>query len=140
MSLAELSAEYGTNETRANLLSELETFLHALEQNFSVYRLLVYGSFLTAKEDPSDIDVMTHVCGSPSDAGFSKITFLRHLAPPHIDVFTLSLSKSYGEVRLPPSAHSMVESFNNLDRHLHNGTTCHSAVELTGSQLATAGP
>lgn len=140
MSFAELSAEYGTNEARVNLLAELEVFLKTLDENFSVYRLLVYGSFLAAKENPSDIDVMAHVCACPSDAGFSNITILRRVAPPHIDVFTLSLSKSYEEGRSPPTAHSMVESFNNLDSHLSNGTACHSAVELTRSRLATSGP
>ncbi len=133
MSLTELSAEYGTNETRVNLLSELKAFRDILDENFSVYRLLVYGSFLTAKDNPSDIDVMAHICASPSDAGFSRITFLRHVAPPHIDVFTLNLSKSFDVRRSPPTAQSMVESFNNLDSHLDNGTACHLAVELTRS-------
>lgn len=133
----EFKAQFGTNNVRQLFLAELETFLLSLQSNFNSFRLLIYGSFITDKEDRSDIDVMAHVCASPADRAFGKLTRLRNLAPSHVDVFTLESSNSIDLQQLPPTASSMNASFNDLEAHLAKGIECGYALELALSESVT---
>lgn len=140
MTIPELRAKFGTNDTRLSLLDELDAFVASLRSNFSVFRLLVFGSFITSKELPSDIDVMAYVLATPEDPGFNKFLQLKTLAPASIDVFTLHLSMSFGSPRPLPAAESMIAAFNSLEAHVASGTACQFAVELVDQTGSADGP
>lgn len=128
--LTEFKTRFGTNETRCGLLKELEVFLQALAQNFQNFRVLVYGSFISKKPEPGDIDVMVHTFATPKDLGFSKFKKLQELASENVDVFTLDLHMSFGSPETPLDAELMVEKFNAREAHIAKGIRCINAIEL----------
>lgn len=128
--LPDFKSRFGANQARLVLLAALDDFLLTLQANFKSFRILAYGSFISDKEYPSDIDVMVHVCGTSIDPGFNKFKTVGELAVLGIDVFTLSLSMSFDKPQPPPDAESMLEHFNGLESHLENGTKCDHAIEL----------
>lgn len=132
MTLSQFRAKFGTNETRVLLLDDLEIFMASLQSNFRNSRVLVFGSFLSDKDYPGDIDVMAYVLASPTDSGFNKFLQLQPLAPASIDVFTLQLSMSFGPPQPLPTAEAMISAFNSLEAHVASATSCTSAIELVG--------
>ena len=60
MNLSEFKTTYVTNEHRVALFAELQKFIKDVEEYFHPYTIAVYGSFITEKPDPSDIDVLLH--------------------------------------------------------------------------------
>jgi predicted nucleotidyltransferase len=130
MTPSDFRALYGINASRLALLGALDAFLHALQEEFRSSRVLAYGSFITEKDQPGDIDVMVVVCSTPTDPGFAKRRQLQELASAEIDVFTLRLSMGSGPKTDPPPAADMVEMFNGLERHVTKGIRCSHAIEL----------
>ncbi len=128
--LTEFKTRFGTNKTRCGLLKDLEVFLQALEQNFQSFRVLAYGSFISNKPEPGDIDVMVHAFATPKDRGFNKFKKLQELASENVDVFTLNLQMSFGSPESLPDAELMVEKFNALEAHIAKGINCVDAIEL----------
>lgn len=128
--LPEFKACFGTNEKRRTLLASLDAFLDALQANFRSFRVLAYGSFITEKEEPGDIDVMVYVCSTPVDSGFNKVGRLQQLANKDMDVFSLKVCMSFDQPTEPHDAAAMVEGFNGLDAHVIKKIRCDRAIEL----------
>lgn len=130
ISLEDFSLKFGTSDKRKALIAELEVFLANLDQNFSNYRVIAYGSFISQKPEPGDIDVMVHVHSTSKDIGFNKFRKLQELATSGVDVFTLSLKASFGPPESVPDAKKMLEAFNALETHIAKGIHCNHVIEL----------
>ena len=85
LTIAQFRSQFGTTPDRLRLLSEFEGFLTQLRSNFTQYRVLVYGSFISQKQVPRDIDVIVSVSSSPTDPGFNKFSKLQALATQCVD-------------------------------------------------------
>lgn len=129
LTLDQFKVQYGATQKRKLLLAELEQFLANLTENFSSYRVLVYGSFISLKPEPGDIDVMVSVICSPKDAGFARFKNLQELATSNVDVFTLNLKSSFGATEPVPDAEAMVIAFNAREAHVTTGIHCSDAIE-----------
>ena len=55
--LVEVQQRFGSNDTRRSLLRHLNNFVELI-RSVDAKRLIVDGSFVTAKENPADIDVI----------------------------------------------------------------------------------
>ena len=55
--LVEVQQRFGSNDTRRALLRHLDNFLE-LVRSVGAQKLILDGSFVTAKENPADIDVI----------------------------------------------------------------------------------
>ena len=55
--LVEVQQRFGSNDTRKALLRHLDNFVE-LVRNVGAKKLILDGSFVTAKENPADIDVI----------------------------------------------------------------------------------
>lgn len=129
LTVEEFTQQFGGNAHRQGLLAHLNPFLIALRAQFRSFRIVAFGSFITEKQDPTDIDLMVHVVTAPADSGYNKITRLRTLANPALDVFTLKIAMSQTTAPLP-SAEEMVEAFNDRESHREKGISCVAGVGL----------
>jgi len=130
MTLAQFRIRYGTTPARQLLLDELESFVAQLKANFSRFRVLAYGSFLSQKHVLDDIDVLVCVSSAPSDRGFNRFKKLQELASERVDVFTLSLKSSFGSPEPVPDADAMISAFNTQEAHIAKNIQCKHAIEL----------
>jgi len=60
VNLDKFKDSYVTNVQRQKIYSEFEDYLNTVKEYLSPYILLVYGSFITEREFPNDIDVLLH--------------------------------------------------------------------------------
>lgn len=60
MKIDQFKAKYAFNERREFLFDELERFIKKVDEFLSPYLLAVYGSYITNKPAPGDIDVILH--------------------------------------------------------------------------------
>jgi predicted nucleotidyltransferase len=130
LTIAQFRSQFGTTPDRLRLLSEFEGFLTQLRSNFTQYRVLVYGSFISQKQVPRDIDVIVSVSSSPTDPGFNKFSKLQALATQCVDVFTLNLKSSFDAVDPVPDAESMIVAYNTREAHTAKGIHCKAAIEI----------
>jgi predicted nucleotidyltransferase len=133
LTYCQFRGRFETSPERSVLLVELNQFLKHLQSNYSNYRILVYGSFISEKTAPGDVDVMVYVCSTPTDPGFAKISELRKLTNEAVDVFALKLSSSFMPAEPIPDAAAMVQEFNAREAHIAKGIFCGDAIELLSS-------
>ena len=129
LTFAEFQKQFGHNSERQKMLLELEEFLNKLRSNFSNYRILVYGSFLSQESEPGDIDVMVSVNSVCTDPGFNKFSELQSLATGRVHVFTLNLKDSFEDATVP-NAQSMLSEFDSRPAHIAKGIRCTEVIEL----------
>ena len=60
MMQAEFESAYATNAHRQMLYAELLEYLDKVKQHMSDYSLIVFGSFVSDKETPGDVDLILH--------------------------------------------------------------------------------
>jgi hypothetical protein len=60
MNRDEFKELYVNNTQRQKIYSEFEDYLNTVKEYLFPYVLLVYGSFITEKEIPNDMDVLLH--------------------------------------------------------------------------------
>ncbi|MEL7799684.1 DUF6932 family protein [Idiomarina loihiensis] len=60
INIVEFKARYATNKHRIVLFEELERFLEKVDDFLSPYSVAIYGSYITDKSDPSDVDLLLH--------------------------------------------------------------------------------
>jgi Family of unknown function (DUF6932) len=130
MTLDEFKKRYGKNPHREKLLLSLEDFSASLRARFSCYRTLAYGSFITEKNEPNDIDIIICIASSPKDSGFNLRRKAQEFADDNLDIFTLSLKTSFDEEIKVPTAVEMQMKFNSLPNHVEKGINCDSFIEL----------
>jgi predicted nucleotidyltransferase len=71
LSIQEFKNEYSFNEYRETMISSFEDYLDYLKSIFKNFKVVIFGSFITEKEDPNDIDIL--VFGSLNNKGKSDI-------------------------------------------------------------------
>jgi len=101
---------YVTNTQREKVFSEFTDFLNTVREYLAPYVVLVYGSFITEKEIPNDIDVLLH--------GFVKDEKVAYFKPEII------LSKGLVHVKYEVSAckqESIIKSNEELIGWFHEG-------------------
>jgi hypothetical protein len=131
MTFADFKKQFGWNTHRQNLLADLAPFVAQLQANFATFRVVAYGSFISDKSEPGDIDLMVHVVSTPADPGFISIGRVRTLASASLDVFTLRLSKSLDSPPTAlPAADEMIADFNARESHIEKGIRCDAGIEL----------
>ncbi|WP_106351228.1 DUF6932 family protein [Paraburkholderia fungorum] len=131
MTFADFEKQFGWNTHRQNLLADFGPFVAQLRANFSSFKIVAYGSFISGKSAPGDIDLMVHVVSTPADPGFTPIIRIRTLAPATLDVFTLSLFKTLDSPPALPSADEMIADFNARESHIEKSIHCDTGIELT---------
>jgi predicted nucleotidyltransferase len=129
----EFEASNVNNQAREALMLDFRVFMEELKLYFGIYRVLVYGSFISCKAHPSDIDVMVYVCATPSDLGFNKFRNLQQIAKPSLDVFTLKMRNSFEGCEEAPTAAELFEQFNSMPAHIEKGIACLAAVEIVAT-------
>jgi predicted nucleotidyltransferase len=60
MDLEELKIKYATNEHREQLYTDLMDYLKVLENELEPYMVILFGSYITEKDEPKDIDMLIH--------------------------------------------------------------------------------
>lgn len=60
MNIEEFRRRYATNRHREYLFSEFKEYLDHTSEFLLPYNVLVFGSFVTVKENPSDVDILVH--------------------------------------------------------------------------------
>ena len=131
MTFADFEKRFGWNTHRQNLLADLGPFVAQLQANFATFRVVAYGSFISDKGEPGDIDLMVHVVSTRADPGFNSITRARTLAAPTLDVFTLRISQAFESPPATlPSADEMIADFNARESHIESGIHCDGGIEL----------
>jgi hypothetical protein len=131
LTFAQFRNQFGATPERERLLDEFDKFLGQLRINFANYRVLVYGSFLSQKLVPGDLDVMVSVSSTLTDPGFNRFIKLQELATEEVDVFTLNLKSNFDLAEPVPNAESMVLAFNTREAHVAKGIQCKEAIEIT---------
>ncbi|MDP3517131.1 MAG: hypothetical protein Q8S94_08185, partial [Pseudohongiella sp.] len=130
MTLDDFKEKFGTSDHRKNLLSSLDNFSVSMREKYSCYRALAFGSFITEKETPSDIDIMIYVISTPRDKGFNKHIKAQELADNNLDIFTISMVSSFANDTTLPSAAEMKNQFNSLPSHIEKEIKCNSYIEI----------
>ncbi|WP_430227679.1 DUF6932 family protein [Paraburkholderia tropica] len=134
MSFDEFKQYFGYNEHRLSLLAELESFLQTVGAQFSSFRVLAFGSFITDKEKPGDFDLLMHITCTMNDQGFRDATtlgrFVKSLNLAKLNVHG-NLSKSFppDEIALK-SAQQIVDDFNDAPKNRAGKISCTHAIEL----------
>ncbi len=131
LTLEEIRNKFGYNERREAQLEDLESLLADICNEFSGKRVLLYGSFITGEENPSDIDVMVSLEAMPPDAACGKYMFPRDLERGVIDIFATRFAKSLCERLGVQTAEEMVADFNNRNSHIENGIECKDWIEIS---------
>lgn len=125
----EASNKYGSTQRRKDLLRDLEQLLDLVCSQFSKKRVLLFGSFITDKPEPSDLDVMLAIETVPGDSGFNKYRCKSDLPKGGLDIFALQFTTSF-EPRGIGTAEEMVEEFNSLPAHQQKNIRCRGYVEI----------
>jgi hypothetical protein len=127
MNLPQFIEKFGTNERRAHLVECFLDDLKGLKEYYGNLQIFVFGSFVTAKEEPTDIDVLT-----------------RGTAKKHFETYK---TKHAGKIQILPSASltgggrytraDVVRIFNEFDANLKNGIviTVDQVIEVTLENL-----
>ena len=124
MKYSEFKKVFGFNKHRLDLLSCFETEYNIIQEYTSRHRVVVYGSFITNKETPSDIDILlesVHNGGSeyPPPFKFERQIQIRQRYP--------RLNRNY---KLP-TAKDMVLNFNNHKTNKEKDISIKDYIELT---------
>lgn len=130
MNIQDFEQSFGTSETRRNFLQELKELIKIIEEGFTNYKIIVYGSFITDKETPSDIDVIVEACAGIGDKGIGNNSTFRKVAPPNVHVFTARMNRQAGPAQAASPAIDLVDKFNKTERNIKNGITCREAIEI----------
>lgn len=111
MTEEEFVATYCTSARREELFAELKHAMRIVRESMDPVRVVVYGSFVTEKEFPGDIDVL--LCGDLRPERWTSEPF----QPPSSETVHIKAT-----VRLPgpkptlPDAESMIAGFNEANR------------------------
>lgn len=122
-----LRERYAWNDTRSDLLACLERDLEKVAHALVSYRVVIYGSFVSNKDEPRDIDVL--LTGNFKPGEFPPISFV---SGSHVHWKTYL---SEGHSPSLPSAEQMVVSFNSEPANRAKGIEVKEWVELvTGEE------
>ena len=125
LTMEELSGRYAGNEQRKRLFDLFVDELTSIKRQCSRLRVLVFGSYITAKSIPRDIDVLISLIPSEDCVYALWTEGLRREHPEEVDVH-------YYKTQLyMKDAEGLLEHFNNNPMNELQGITIHDAVEIT---------
>ncbi len=124
LTLEEFSARFADTEGRKKLFDLLVEELAVIKAQCSRLRVLVFGSYITAKSNPRDIDVLISLIPN-EDCIYSLWTEgLRREHPDEVDVHY------YKTQRYIKDAEGLLEHFNNNPVNELQCIAIHDAVEI----------
>ena len=130
MTVSEFRDRYAMNECRRTLVLALEEFVDVLQHSFSAHRILVFGSFITIKPEPGDIDLLGHAIAVPGGDYFNVPRLkLSSIAPTGIDVRG-GAGSSFDEIPAPLDAIALVEQFNENEKNKGSDIVCETWIEI----------
>jgi hypothetical protein len=108
LTLMQLEETYAWNDRRRELLGKLKEELAQITRCSTGYRAVLYGSYLTKKTDPGDIDLIIAYDRrmGAKNCGSMEFPFL------HKGDIQIKLSERQGYTTPLPSAESLVLEFN----------------------------
>ncbi len=124
LTLEEFSGRYASNEQRKRLFELFVEELKSIRSQCSSLRILVFGSYITNKSVPRDIDVLISLIPS-EDCMYALWTGgLRREHPDKVDVH-------YYKTQLyMKDADGLLEHFNANPKNELQGIAIHDAVEI----------
>ena len=129
MKIEEFRAQFGTSSRRGSLVDSLENYIDCLNSSFSAIRVLVFGSFISDRSEPRDVDIIVHAVALPHDACFNSLGKLSDFAPEGIDVRG-TLTSTFDKAPKLAEADTMVSDFNADKKNKESGIVCDSWVEI----------
>jgi len=125
ISISELEKEYVFNDSRNKLYHYLLMEIEYMKQFTEVLRLGIYGSFITDKPVPNDIDII--VGGSLNEAGRELIIKDRRISNKNRDFVH---RKSYFPADGENCLDTVIDEFNNKGENLEKGIEIKNYIEL----------
>jgi predicted nucleotidyltransferase len=126
LTLEELSGRYAGNEQRKRLFDLFVDELKSIQAQCSRLRVLVFGSYITGKNSPRDIDVLISLIPS-DDCMYTLWTEGLHREhPDEVDVHY------YKTQRYIKDAEGLLVHFNNNRINELQGIAIRDAVEIIG--------
>lgn len=124
MSLAEFHRRFVYNGRRRKLLVLLLDELAAIEEVSTKMRLLIFGSFITDKEQPGDIDALVSLVGRKEHFREIQKNGVPRRQPDAIDLFT------YMSVRFLFTPERILDEFNHNFKNRENHIILTDAVHI----------
>lgn len=116
LNLADFVVRYNGSERRQALLIELKKEIAHLCGFASSFRVLVFGSFLTEKPVPGDIDLLIAGIGKTFALRYPQVT-----SKDDLDLMTWFSVPLHGSSLRVPSAEELVHRFNNEQSNAEKG-------------------
>jgi len=126
MTLEELSEKFADNEQRKRLFDLLVDELTTIKAQCRSLCVLVFGSYISGKSAPRDIDVLLSLIPSEDCVYALWTEGLRCEHPEEVDVHY------YKTQRYIKDAEGLIEHFNNNPKNELQGIAISDAVEITG--------
>lgn len=125
MSMKQFRRAYAWNERRRHLYHMLLDELVGVRSQCTIMRVLVFGSYITSKEEPGDIDVLIGLIPTRECAYAFMTTGLVHRHPDDVDV-------TYHKTQMfLQTAEQLVRFFNNNPLNQKKHIALDRVIELT---------
>jgi len=126
MTLEELSGRFAVNEQRRRLFDLLVDELASIQTQCRSLRVLVFGSYISDKDSPHDIDILISLIPNEECVYALWTGGLRREHPDEVDVHY------YKTQRYIKDAEGLLEHFNSNPKNELQGIAIRDAVEITG--------
>lgn len=124
LTLLQFKKKYCFSRTRADLFDKLTAELDNIGEQIEKMRILVFGSFLSEKEEPSDIDIIISLVPNRDSMYMFMTDGLYRLYPEEIDI-----QYNRHELLLDSAEH-LIQVFNKNPFNKKQGITIEECVEL----------
>jgi hypothetical protein len=104
-------SKYVTNEHRQALYEELLDYLKLVKQYLSPYDLVVFGSFISNRDLPNDVDLILHGHVRSEMLGIFNVERFRSQGKLHIKLELSAMKKDF-ELRTPAELVHWFDDFN----------------------------
>ncbi len=126
MNIDKFKDSYITSLQREKIYSEFEDYLKTVKEYLSPYVLLVYGSFITEKEYPNDIDVLLHGFVKDEKVATFKIDMVRSRGLVHVKSEVSMLKKE----TIIKSSEELIEWFQEGEKNKAKGIKVGEYVQI----------
>lgn len=126
MNITEFREKYATNDHRINLFASFEKFIENAEEYLSPFSIAIYGSYITEKDNPSDIDIILHGFVKNEKFDTYNPALFRLESPIHIKAF---ISQSFGDKQLK-NMNKIISEFSSSEENKKKNFRVDSYVEI----------
>ena len=128
MEIQKFKSEFVFNTHRQEMYANFEEYLEYLKSIFEFVTIIVFGSFITEKEQPNDIDIL--VFGNPNKKGWNEIDE-RLKINRGLSLDTKEFINTKFEIILSPiDADCMINQFNNQENNKQKGIEIKNYIEI----------